>query len=79
MNPSMNPSMRPYAASSSIPGDTVDEWRAWLWLRRRYQEDLDLWTARELAHLRFLRWLAQNGRLAEDGYRPEVDAPPSSS
>jgi hypothetical protein len=33
-------------------------------LRRRYQHDHDLFTAQELARLRFLRWLYLTGRLA---------------
>jgi hypothetical protein len=37
--------------------------RAWQALRNRYREDQDLFTARELAHLRFLRWLVRTGRL----------------
>jgi hypothetical protein len=37
---------------------------AWQALRNRYQEDRDLFTDRELAYLRFLRWLVRTGRLA---------------
>ena len=33
-------------------------------LRSRYQQDHDLFTAQELAHLRFIRWLYLSGRLA---------------
>lgn len=36
---------------------TVQEWHALLRLRRRYRRDPDLWTTRELEHLRFYRWL----------------------
>jgi hypothetical protein len=38
--------------------------RAWQGLRNRYREDQDLFSARELAHLCFLRWLVRTGRLA---------------
>jgi hypothetical protein len=33
-------------------------------LRRRYRHDPDLFSAQELAHLRFIRWLYLIGRLA---------------
>jgi hypothetical protein len=46
---------------------TAEEWSALQRLRARYQQSADLLTERELAHLRFLRWLAHSGRLAEDG------------
>jgi hypothetical protein len=46
---------------------TVEEWCALQWLRARHQQSADLLTERELAHLRFLRWLAQSGLLVEDG------------
>jgi hypothetical protein len=49
------------------PEHTVEEWHAWQWLRSRLKESTNPWSGRELAHLRFLRWLAQTGRLAEDG------------
>ena len=42
---------------------TTEQARAWQALRIRYREDQDLFTARELAHLRFLRWLVRTGRL----------------
>lgn len=32
-------------------------------LRVRYQQDHDLFSGREFAHLRFLRWLHRSGRL----------------
>ena len=55
---------------------TPVEWSALQRLHARYQLSADLLTERELAHLRFLRWLAQTGRLAEDGgpAAAEVDA-----
>ena len=34
-------------------------------LRSRYQEGSDLFSARELAHLHFLRWLRQQGIIQE--------------
>ena len=60
-----------------IPADpsySATEWRAWHQLRQRYAEDHDLWTVREFAHLRFLRWLAQTGRLVADGGPAADDA-----
>ena len=42
---------------------TCQQWLTLLQLRRRYQQSQDLWNDRELAHLRFLRWLCQNSRL----------------
>ena len=39
------------------------EWRTLCALRMRYRQDRDLFNDRELAHLRFLRWLSQTGRL----------------
>ena len=55
---------------------TPEEWSALQRLHARYQQSADLLTERELAHLRFLRWLAQTGRLTEDGGRAaaEIDA-----
>jgi hypothetical protein len=46
---------------------TWDEWQRVQQLHLRYQQDHDLLTAREVAWLRFLRWLAVTGRLVEDG------------
>ncbi len=42
---------------------TCQEWIALLLLRHRYSEGQDLWTASELAHLRFLRWLRTTHQL----------------
>jgi hypothetical protein len=42
---------------------TCQQWLTLLQLRHRYQQSQDLWNDRELAHLRFLRWLCQTGRL----------------
>jgi hypothetical protein len=39
------------------PYFTPREWVALLLLRRRYHAGQDNWTARELEHLRFYRWL----------------------
>jgi hypothetical protein len=41
---------------------TADQWEALGRLRARYEEQAHLFGARELAHLRFLRWLSQTGR-----------------
>lgn len=43
---------------------TAGEGRALYSLRARYRRDRDLFTARERAHLCFLRWLIHAGRLA---------------
>lgn len=40
------------------------QWKAFLALRRGYQEYQDFFSVRELAHLRFVRWLSQTGRVA---------------
>ena len=42
---------------------TVAEWRALLALRARYQQGHDLFGPREIAHMRFIRWLYRAGRL----------------
>jgi hypothetical protein len=55
---------QPRSASTEESG-TAALTRAWQALRDRYREVLDLFTARELAHLRFLRWLVRTGRLDE--------------
>jgi hypothetical protein len=52
---------------TTVPGCTEAEWRAFQQLRLRYQQDHDWWTTREAAHLRFLRWLVETGRLSGDG------------
>ena len=43
---------------------TESEWEALLALRRCYQLYHDFLSTRELARLRFVRWLYQTGRLA---------------
>ncbi len=42
---------------------SLREWVAVLVLRSRYQQHSDQFSARELDHLRFIRWLHQTGRL----------------
>ena len=42
---------------------TRAEWDSLCALRTRYQQDADLLSERERAHVRFLRWLHQTGRL----------------
>ena len=49
--------------TAPTPAFTPAQQRALHILRRRYQEDRDFFTRRELARLRFLRWLYQKGRL----------------
>jgi hypothetical protein len=45
---------------------TADEAKALEMLQNRYQTDHDLFSPRELAHLRFLRWRVVTGRLWTD-------------
>ena len=51
------------------PRDTPDstfsgaEWSRLAAVRQRFAQRLDLFSEYELAHLRFLRWLVQSGRL----------------
>lgn len=66
------PRMLPFSTPSSktissYPTYTPEVYGAFLRLRARYQQGADLWDERELAHLRFVRWLVQTGRLVEDG------------
>jgi hypothetical protein len=42
---------------------TPKEWARLCVLRARYQADRTRFTTRELAHLRFVRWLHQTGRV----------------
>jgi hypothetical protein len=59
--------MKPLKRRDACSDFTRDEWQMLQRLHRRYQQDHDLLTAREVARLRFLRWLAVTGRLVEDG------------
>ncbi len=43
------------------------EWSHLGELDPRAELDHELWSPHEIAHLRFLRWLAKMGRLVEDG------------
>lgn len=56
-------SAAPPSAVSALATLTCQEWVALLSLRRRYRLGQDLWSDHELAHLRFLRWLHETGRL----------------
>lgn len=51
------------SAPSSLSTLTCHEPAAFQVLWRRYREGQDLRDARELAHLRFLRWVRNAGRL----------------
>jgi hypothetical protein len=42
---------------------TRPQWCALRALRKRYQQDRDIFYARERARLRFVRWLYRTGRL----------------
>jgi len=57
----------PMKRRDASPDFTRDEWQILQHLRLRYQQDHDLLTAHEMTRLRFLRWLAVTGRLADDG------------
>ena len=59
--------MKPLKRRDACLNFTRDEWQMVQRPHLRYQQDHALLTARELAHLRFLRWLAVTGRLVEDG------------
>ena len=58
----------------SISGFSPGEWFALERLRRRYQQDADVLTERELVQLRFIQWLVQTGRLAFDDCPDDVPA-----
>lgn len=47
--------------ATQVPRFSPAEWQALRLLRRRYRRDRDLFSERERAHLRFLRWLVQTG------------------
>jgi hypothetical protein len=49
--------------SLSLLGFTHEERQALRTLRERYQHNHDLFSARELARLRFLHWLYVTGRI----------------
>ena len=51
-------------AAASQAGFTHQELAHLEVLRRRYQQDQDLFSEAELARLRFLRWMRETGRLA---------------
>ena len=59
--------MKPLKRRNASSEFSRDEWQRLQRLHLRYQQDHDLLSAREVAHLRFLRWLAVTGRLVEDG------------
>jgi peroxiredoxin len=66
----MIPRMVGQTASPGNAGLTLDQWRAWQWLRVHLREERDRWTDRALVHLRFLRWLTQSGRRRPAEGRP---------
>lgn len=59
MHTNTNPSI-----SNTEAAESVEHVGALHALRARYLESRDLFNPRETAHLRFLRWLVQTGRLA---------------
>lgn len=54
---------QPPSIQSSLSTLNCQEWVALLMLRRRYHDGQDLLSDRELAHLRFIRWLRKTGRI----------------
>jgi len=56
----------------TICGLSPAAWFALERLRKRYQQDADVWTEREVGHFRFMQWLVQTGRLAFDDGPDEV-------
>ena len=58
----MNTQTGPGAHTGATPW-SVDERRALLALRMRYQQGRDLFTTVELARLQFVRWLYRTGQL----------------
>lgn len=72
----MLPFSTPFSnAVPMFPTATPEGWSTLQRLRTQYQQNLDLWTERELAHLHFMRWLVETGRLAGDGDSPEDGTP----
>jgi hypothetical protein len=66
--------MMPYSAENAAPTFGTEWCSALQPLLDHYQEDPEeQWTERELAHLRFVRWLVQTDQLVEDG-EPSADA-----
>jgi hypothetical protein len=51
------------ATRDPVPLFTHTQRRALRVLRAYYRQHCDLFSAAELAHLRFVRWLVQTGRL----------------
>jgi hypothetical protein len=58
----MNTQTRPAAHAVATPW-SVEEQRALLALRMRYQQGGDQFTSAELARLQFVRWLYRTGQL----------------
>jgi hypothetical protein len=54
---------QPPSIPSPLSTLNCQEWVALLMLRRRYRDGQDLLSDRELAHLRFIRWLRKTGRI----------------
>jgi hypothetical protein len=44
-----------------VPAETPEVWHSLRGLLDRYEQNRELWTARELAHRRCVRWLVQGG------------------
>lgn len=64
MNPTAGWASPPHQTPlAPVPAFTDTERRPLEALRERYRQSGDRFDARELAHLRFLRWLCQTGRL----------------
>lgn len=63
MQGKMRTAATPRPAADGKFAFTCQEWMALLQLRRHYRDGHDQWNARELAYLRFLRWLHTTHRL----------------
>jgi hypothetical protein len=59
----MSTATTPRLAADGMSAFTCQEWVSLLQLRRRYRDGHDQWSARELEHLRFVRWLHTTHRL----------------
>jgi hypothetical protein len=64
-----DPQIKQYATATSAPDPSVaaafsdKQLQTLMALRETYEPDYDLFSVRELARLRFVRWLVEQGRL----------------
>jgi hypothetical protein len=62
--PTPNTDAQSPEAEAPAPGFTAAEWRTLRSLQARYSGSRDLFSQKQLDRLQFIRWLAQDGRLA---------------